>query len=157
MSRPITPFKLSASARSSLKAMVNSGVHSARKLNRARILLLLDQGLGPKAIHEALGVSKPGVWVVRKKCEAWGWEAAVEGKKPPGAPPRISGKAKAQITALACSDPPEGHGQWSLRLLADRAVELGYVEAVSHEKVREILKKECPQAALETVLVPGQN
>ena len=141
MSRPISPFHLSPSARSSLKKMVSLGVHSARKMNRARILLLLDQGLGPKAIHETLGVSKPTVWVVRKKCEAWGWKAAVEGKKAPGARVRISGKAKAKITALACSDPPEGHGQWSLRLLADRAVELGYVETISHEKVREILKK----------------
>lgn len=80
MSRPISPFELSASARSSLKKLVNGSIHSARKLTRARILLLLDQGLGPKAIHETLGVSKPTVWQVRKKCEAWGFEATVEGK-----------------------------------------------------------------------------
>lgn len=141
MSRPLTPFKLPEEAKSSLKQMLNAGTHSSRKLRRARILLMLDQGLGPTAIHKALGISTVGVWEVRKKCESWGWQTAVEGKKKPGAKPRIRPKAKAQITALACSDPPDGHGQWTLRLIADKAVELGFVERISHEQVRQILKK----------------
>lgn len=58
-----------------------------------------------------------------------------------GRPVEIDGKQRAKITALACSNPPEGHGQWILRLLAERSVELGYVEEISHTKVRHILKK----------------
>ena len=141
MARPIAPFKLPESAKSSLKSLLNHGKQDSRKLTRARILLLLDQGMGPKAIKEALGTSTTTIWKVRSSCETDGWEFALEGRKAPGAQPRIRPKAKAEITALACSDPPNGSGQWTLRLLADKAVELGFVESISHETVRQILKK----------------
>ena len=70
-----------------------------------------------------------------------GLEAAINEKPRPGAPTVFDGKLKAKITALACSTPPEGRSQWSLRLLSDKAVELDLVDSISHEDVRRILKK----------------
>ena len=70
-----------------------------------------------------------------------GLEAALTERPRSGTPPTFRGEQRAQITALACSDPPEGHARWSLRLLADKSVELGIVDSISHDTVSEILKK----------------
>ena len=135
------PFSLPQEARRSLTDLLGKGTHAARKLNRARILLKLDQGLGPTQIHREIGVSTATVSNIRTKANKQGWKAALEDKPRSGRPICIAGKARAQITVLACSDPPTGYERWTFRLLADRAVELGYVESISHESVREILKK----------------
>ena len=81
------------------------------------------------------------VYNVRNKANKQGWQEALEEQPRQGRPPEISGEARAEITALACADPPEGYARWSFRLLADRAVEFGFVASISHEAVREILKK----------------
>lgn len=135
------PFSLPEEARRSLTDLLHRGTHAARKLNRARVLLKLDQGLGPTQIHREVGVSTTTVSNIRRRANEQGWKAALEEKPRPGQPIRIHGKARAQITVLACSDPPAGHERWTFRLLADRAVELGYVDSISHESVREVLKK----------------
>lgn len=141
MRRKPQPFSLPEEATRSLKALLRKGVHSARVLNRARILLKLDQGLGPRQIASEVEVSEMTVYNVRAKANAQGWEVALAEPKRSGRGPRIAGDVKAKITALACSDPPTGHARWTLRLLADRAVALEYVDSISHEGVREILKK----------------
>lgn len=135
------PFSLPEEARRSLTDFLNKGTHRARKLNRARVLLKLDQGLGPTQIARELGVGLSLVRNVRIRANAQGWQAALEDQPRPGRPRKISGIARAQITALACSDPPAGHERWTFRMLADRVVELGYADAISHEWVRDILKK----------------
>ncbi len=141
MAKTPQPFSLPEAARRSLNDLLNKGIHPARKLNRARILLKLDQGLGPTQVAREVGVCDNTVYNIRNRANEQGWQAAIDEQARSGRPAEISGKARVQITALACSDPPTGHGQWSLRLLADRSVELGYVESISHETVREILKK----------------
>lgn len=141
MARKREPLTLSNEARSSLKALLSSGVSSARKLRRVQILLNLDQGEHPTTIANLIGVSIPTVYGIRNRYKAEGWESAIEERSRPGKPREIDGKARAAITALACSHAPEGYQRWSLRLLADRAVKLEIVEKISHEEVRQILKK----------------
>ena len=141
MAKAPQSFSLPEEARRSLKRTLSKGVHSARKLTRARILLKLDQGLGPKQIAQELGVHPNTVLNVRNRAKALGWKEAIEDHPRGGRPPEFSGEARAQITALACSEPPKGRDRWTLRLLADKAVEFGFVDEISHETVREILKK----------------
>ena len=135
------PFSLPDEGRRSLNQLIKRGTHPARKLNRARVLLKLDQGLGPTQIARELSLSPGTIYKLRTKANQHGWQAALEERPRSGRPSKLSGTARAQITALACAEPPEGYARWSFRLLADRAVEFGFVEAVSHETIREILKK----------------
>lgn len=141
MARKRETLTLSSEAKSSLKALLSSGVSSSRKLRRVQILLNLDQGEHPTSIATLIGVSIPTVYSVRNRYKAEGWESAIEERPRSGKPREIDGKARAAITALACSDAPEGYHRWSLRLLADRAVKLEIVAQISHEEVRQILKK----------------
>jgi transposase len=135
------PFSLPDEARRSLKRTLSKGVHAARKLTRARILLKLDQGLGPSQIAREVGVHPNTVINVRKRAIVRGWKEAIEEHPRGGRPPEVSGEARAKITALACSDPPLGRERWTLRLLADKSVELGYADEISYETIRRILKK----------------
>ena len=137
---------LSCKQRNRLKALSKRGEVSARKLARAHILLLADQNrpqgaMSDNEIHQILNVSQATVTRVRKKFATCGLEAAIEELSRCGRPLKFDGYQRAQITALACSTPPEGHSQWSLRLLADQLVELGVVETISHDTVGLILKK----------------
>lgn len=134
-------FTLPETARRSLTDLLRKGTHRARTLNRARVLLKLDQGMRLAHIARDLGLSVTTVINIRRKAEQHGWQRAIYDNARSGRPARISGTSKAKITALACSDPPAGRSRWTVRLLADRAVELGYVDAISHEYVRQILKK----------------
>lgn len=143
MAKTSQPFSLSDEAKCSLKQLLGKGVHYTRKLTRARILLKLDEGLGPAQIARDLDVHPNTVVNVRKRTNERGWEDAIEDHRRGGRPPEVSGEARAAITALACAEPPTGHSQWSLRLLADKAVELGFTDEISHETVRRILKKTC--------------
>lgn len=138
--------KLTNRERKYLKKLTTTGKESARKLNRARILLLSDEA-NPEAaesdpeIARILGVSSATVTRIRQRFIEEGLRPALNEKPRPGAPPKFSGKERAEITALACSDPPEGHGRWSLRLLADKLVELELIESISYKTVGEVLKK----------------
>lgn len=139
---------LAAAERERLEAMTRSGRHSARALTRARILLLADQGDGGPAwedrrVAEALGCGHRTVERVRERFVTDGIDAALT-HKTPASPPRqpvLDGAAEAKLIALACSATPDGRKAWTLRLLADKLVELEVVEAVSHETVRRTLKK----------------
>ena len=137
---------LSSKQRKQLEALSQRGEISARKLTRARILLLADQNRTPGAmvdhqIHEVLGVSQATIIRIRKKFATSGLAGALEELSRSGRPLKFDGYQRAQITALACSNPPDGHSQWSLRLLADHLVELDVVEGISPETVGAILKK----------------
>jgi transposase len=119
---------------------------SVRKLNRVKILLLADEShengqRTDKEIAEKLAISPATVERTRRAYVEAGLQSALTEKPRSGRPPVISGAARAQITALACSTPPEGFGQWSLRLLADKAVELQFTETISYGSVGTILKK----------------
>ena len=139
--------QLSDEERAQLKKIISSGEAPARKIRRAQILLKSDSSPGGpnwnyQAICEAFNVSEPTVTAVRRAYCQGGLEAALNRKKPEREyPRRLDGEAEAHLIALACSQPPEGHARWTLRLLRDRFVEAGYVEQVSHETIRQVLKK----------------
>lgn len=133
--------------RTFLIELTTSGTCGVRKHRRARILLKADEGPGGEAwsdrfISEALDVSVPTIERVRRRYAEKGLKAAINRKKPDRAYERkIDGEAEAHLVRLACSQPPEGRSKWTLRLLADRMVELAFVESLSHETVRQVLKK----------------
>ena len=135
--------QLSTKERERLLGIIRSGKHKARKITRCRILLLADgpSGKTDKEIADALNVCLATIFGIRRRYSQEGLEAALSERPRTGQPPKFKGKAAAKITAIACSTPPTGQAKWSLRLLADRAVELKIVDTISHQSVRNILKK----------------
>ena len=138
---------LSVAERAKLQAVVTTGSTTAHCAIHARILLKADTGPdGPgwsdAMIATALDVGLSTVARVRQSLVQHGLEATLQRKSPVRTyERRLDGLGEAHLIALACSDAPDGAGRWSLRLLADRMVELGYVETISHETVRQTLKK----------------
>lgn len=141
MSAKLYTVTLSESDRTSLRQMLRSGHQSARQLTRARILLLADESRSDAEIVSALLTSASTVQRVRRQYVREGLEAALTEKPRPGVAPLLDAVAEARLTALACSDAPEGRARWTLRLLADRMVELEIVDSISHKTVGEYLKK----------------
>jgi putative transposase len=141
MPRKAQPVSLTDQELRSLTTLTRRGTAAARVQTRARILMLLHRGRTPDAVAAALAVGVATVFNVKRRYLGEGLASALQDKPRSGKPPRISGDARAKITALACSEAPAGHARWTLRLLADRAVELGLVEAISHNTVKEVLKK----------------
>jgi hypothetical protein len=151
--------RLTDDERHTLEALVVKGRAAARTLTHARILLKVDEGPtdpggepdlgragGPGwsdgAVVHALDVSEDTVQRVRRRCVEEGPLAALA-RRPRRSVPRckLDGRAEAHLVALSCSAPPDGREGWSLRLLADRMVELEYVDCLSYETVRRTLKK----------------
>lgn len=126
--------------RQKLHKIVRSGKDKARKITRSRILLLADGSSGKtdEEISDALKVCLTTIFNIRRRYCQEGLERAMGEGARSGQPPKFRGKAAAKITAIACSAPPEGQARWSLRLLADRVVELNIVESISHQSVRNI-------------------
>lgn len=124
-----------------LEGMLRGGVESARKLRRARTLLMAASGETNKNISKNLNICSATVTNTRKRFCLEGLEAALGEKPRSGTPAKITDDIKAQVSLLACTNPPEGRSRWTLRLLADTIVEMELVEHISHEKVRQILKK----------------
>ena len=147
------PFVLTPADQKHLAAITRRGQAKARTFQRASALLQLQAGHTLLQIAEALQVSRQSIARWRDRYLQAGLQALDE-KPRSGRPVRLDGKQRARITALACSTPPEGRARWTLRLLADRAVELGYCTGLSHTHARKILKKRAP-AAPEKDLVPG--
>ena len=132
---------LTAEEREMLQTMIRSGTERARKLTRARILLKADDGWQDQAISRALDVGIATVERTRRRFVFEGLEAALKARRPRRQYSRkLDGEQEARLIALTCSSPPEGHGRWSLRLLADKVVELKIIDHVSHETIRQVLK-----------------
>jgi transposase len=139
---------LTSAERKQLEALVRSGRRSARCITRARILLLTDQGdegrgWEDRRVAEALGCGHRTVERIRERFVTDGLDAALTHKRPVDPPrePVLDGAAEARLIALACSATPDGRKAWTLRMLADKLVELEVVETISHETVRRTLKK----------------
>lgn len=124
-----------------LEDLTTKGNSGARRIRRARILLLAEEGYIDEAIARALGAAVTTVERIRKRFVEEGLEAALSERPRPGATRKLNGHQEAYLVALACSDPPEGKKRWSMRLLADRLVEIGMVDGISDETVRRTLKK----------------
>lgn len=131
---------LSVEDRASLVALLGKGSQRVKTYKRTQALLALDAGESMKAVSQQVGVSQVsiGKWCKRYKQEGL---ALLYDKARSGRPVEIDGGQRAKVTALACSAAPIGHGRWTLRLLADKVVELGYCEHLSHQYAGEILKK----------------
>ena len=125
----------------SLTPLLRTGNTPARVQPRARTRDLLHRGQHPDMIADTLGLSVATVYNRKRRYLTMGLDAALTDKPRSGKPAAIDGTARAKITALACSTAPDGHARWTLRLLADTAVELGFVEDISHTTVRQMLKK----------------
>jgi len=139
--------KLTPEERVQLTELVSKGKAAARTLTHARVLLKADEGVaGPRlsdeAIAEALDVNRSTVERVRTRCVEEEFEAALR-PRPSGQvhPRKLDGVQEAHLVTLACSPAPNGRGRWSLRLLADKLVELEIIDGISHETVRQTLKK----------------
>jgi transposase len=133
--------------RAELEQLIKSGTNSARVIARARVLLLLDRSQGKRKricdVVEAAMVSQGTVTNVKRRYFAGGLDRALYELPRPGAKPKVDGEVEAHLIALACSEPPEGYARWTLRLLADRLVQLEAVDLdyISHVTVGEVLKK----------------
>jgi transposase len=134
-------IKLHSKEVNALKSIISKGEEKARKITRCRILLLCHENKEKTMISSMLSINPNTISNTCRRYIEEGLESAINEKPRPGAPTLFNGKLKAKITALACSTPPEGRGQWSLRLLSDKAVELDLIESISHTDVRRILKK----------------
>jgi hypothetical protein len=139
---------LTAEEREQLQALITAGKAAAKKLAHARILLKADAAAGGPAyddqrIAEAVEVSTDTVGRVRQRFVEHGLEAALGRKKQeqPSRECKLDGRAEARLIALACSAPPAGRKEWTMKLLADKLVELEVVDAISDETVRRTLKK----------------
>jgi len=141
MPRKMYLVNLADEERQTLLEMTRKGKINARKLKRAMILLKADEGLTDQQVMAALNVSRPCVERVRKRFVSDGIERALNEDPRPGQKRKLDGRAEATLIATACSDAPEGHAHWSLRLLAGKLVQLQVVDAISHETVRRTLKK----------------
>lgn len=135
---------LTRSERQTVQQFVRRGRANARVLTRARMLLLADEGKTDREIIEVLGVCRATVSSLRKKYSEKG-DAPIldilQDAPRPGRPIKVDSQVEAQIAMLACSEPPEGVAKWTLRLIADRLVELAYIDSISHETVGQALKK----------------
>lgn len=139
--------ELDEEERNTLKRLLTTGKDSTMKLTRARILLKADTGeLGPaytdQHIKAAVEVSLSTIERTRKTFAEQGLRAALHPKtRSRSRPKKFDGETEAHLIALACSEPPEGHARWTLRLLASKMVELEHFSSISHECIRQVLKK----------------
>jgi transposase len=139
-------IKLSTAEREILKELTSSGTIKVRVYKRARVLLLSDEkreggARSGSQIAEEVELSLATVQRVRRQFVREGLEAALHEKARSGAPRKFKERERAKITALACAEPPQGHARWTLRLLAEKMVELELVESISHDTVDKVLKK----------------
>ena len=131
---------LSAEELEELRQLVRRGKHSSRKVTRARILLLAADGSTDEQIVSALKTGFATVERTRKRFVGEGLGCLKERARR-GQARKLTGKQEAHLIAVACSAPPGGRARWTLRLLADKAVELGFCESISHTTVKVVLKK----------------
>jgi len=141
MPKKIYIVDLTEEERTYLLDLIKSGEHSAHKLNRARILLLADEGKSDREIAEALFTSMPTAQRIRQRFVEGNLEGALNERPRPGAQKKLDERGEAVLVALARSEPPTGRNRWTLQLLADKLVELKVVSDISYETVRRELKK----------------
>ena len=132
--------QLSDNDRTYLEDLLRTGDLAVKTYRRALALLELDRGKTYTAVAETTQMTIPTLSTWSQKYREVGLHMLIDQPRS-GRPPEIDGAQRAKVTALACSDPPAGYARWSLRLLADKAVELDYVAHISHTQVAAILKK----------------
>jgi transposase len=155
--------RLTSEERSRLEGLIKRGREAAYRRRHAEVLLLVDQGShGPaqfdREVAERTGFSRRTVEQIRERCVTEGLDCALERKKRSRERRRrLDGDGEARLVTLACSDAPEGHARWTLHLLSDKLVELEVVDSISHECVRQVLKKRCKTLAKTNVVHSGTS
>ena len=140
-------IELSAEEKAKLTEIVTKGNSPARTILRANILLTSDRQsekyMTVSEISKAYHTTPTTVQNVRASYCGKGLEATIHRKKreTPPVPAKVTGEVEAHVIALACGEPPEGYAKWTLQLLANKTVELGYIDSISHTTIRTILKK----------------
>lgn len=138
---------LSKEEREELMSIINKGYHTSQKFRNAHILLNCDEGdyskkVTNEQISRVLNVGMRTIDRVKKRFVEEGFDAVLKRKLPDREYERkADGEVEAHLIALCCSEAPKGYSRWSLRLLAEKMVELNYIESISHETVRRVLKK----------------
>jgi transposase len=135
------PVELSDDDRARLSVVLHRGKANARCLTRARILLKANEGWSDAELVEAFDVCANTVTNVRKRFVEGGLDAVLQDKRQARRRQALCDAHAAHLIAIACSPAPDGHDHWTMRMLAGKAVELGYVEKLSPETVRQLLKK----------------
>jgi hypothetical protein len=143
-----TQIKLSRDDRSTLRGYISNGIHSAKLIRRAQVILALDTSYGhvpekEQRIAESMGVSRQTIQIIKNDFLQRGMDNFLVRKKretPPNEP-KVDGNLEAHIIAICCGAPPEGYERWTLRLIANKCVELGYIDSISHMTVKRTLKK----------------
>lgn len=134
--------KLTEEERKMLRGIISTGKNPAKRIFRAQAMLKADKLWTDEKISEALDVNKATIERMRKHFVEEGLENVLKGRYSNRQYSRkLDGKKEAQLIAITCGEAPEGHSRWTLHLLADRMVELKYVDSISHETVRQTLKK----------------
>ena len=133
--------RLTAEQRSQLQHLVRAGKGPARMTVRARILLKTDEGWSAPQVAQALDVAEGTVYRIKRRFAEEGLEGALWERTQAHRYRKLDDRGEAHLVALACSPAPEGHDHWTLRLLAGKVVELGLASSMSHEGVRQRLKK----------------
>lgn len=141
MARPHELFLVSDGDLEELHQMCSKGTHTSREIKRAEILLLGNEGYTVNEIAEAVGRSPGTVRNVRRRYIDQGLESALTEKPRPGKPHKIYSNEEALITTIAYSEAPQGHSAWTLRMIADKFVQLSELDGISPETVRRVLKK----------------
>ena len=141
MGRKAKELKLKQKDREELKEFLSVGKRSARALKRGMILKYLDEGKHSSEIISLLDTSLPTICKVKNRYNAEGLEAALSERPRSGQPKKIGQREEAHITSIACSEPPKGRKRWTIELITDTVIELGYIEKISRESVRKVLKK----------------
>jgi hypothetical protein len=145
---------LSDDERAHLGTCVHRGRANVRTLTRAHILLKLDAGWSDDAIRTAFTVGASTIWRVRQRDGAGGLEAMLHDQRQEWWRAALTGEQIAYLVAIACTDAPAGHDHWTLRLLAGKAVEQGYVQGISPETIRQALKKRIEVVAARAMVHP---
>ena len=133
--------RLTDDERATLIGMTRRGESNARRLTRARVLLLADRGSTDRAIADALNIHPRTCQRLRQRACQHGVQAALDDRPRPGAARLLNETQEAHLIALACSEAPDGREHWTMQLLADRLIDLSIVETISDETVRRTLKQ----------------
>ena len=141
MARLASPLHLPLSDQSALRAIVKKGTHKSRKITRARALLAMGGGKDAAAVQAEAGISSTQYHRIKRRYLAGGLAEALEERPRSGQPPKVTPALEAHITRLACSETPAGAARWTLSLLNEALVSLEYIDTISNESIRQVLKK----------------
>ena len=139
--RPASPLRLPLSDQSALPAVIKKGTHKSRAITRANALLLMGAGGRAAAVQAQVGISSTQYHRIKRRYLAGGLAEARTERPRSGQPPKVTAALEAKITRLACSETPAGAARWTLSLLTETLVSLDYVDTISNESIRQVLKK----------------